>query len=497
MKKLDSYFGISASGSNLRTEILAGITTFLAMCYILTVNPNQIFYNGKDNPLWASVFIATALGAMIGCLLMAFLAKMPFAQAPGMGLNSTVGSVIGGGVGAFAYGYEFTFGNAMLLVLISGILFLLLTVIPCGKNKETGKLVSLREKIFDGIPVGIRRAIPVGIGLFIAFIGLQNAGMVTANQYTLVEFANLKISTPAWTEGTAKTTVICLFSLLMIAVLSHYKVKGAIILGVLAGTVLAVPMGVADLSTLTNPETWKFWNNFTNFASTENGSLFACFTNGLNLPAGSVMTCVMLVITFAMIDMFDTMGTVLGCATKAGLVDKTGKPLRYNATMYADAIATCTGALLGTSTVTTFVESGTGIAAGGKTGVVALVNAIFFLLAIFLLPVFAFIPSAATAAALIYVGVVMMSTVRDIDFTDVRVAVPAFLTILMMPMAYSITGGIGIGIISYVVISLICYVIDLIRSAAKKCETPKFPISIVMAIVFILFLVYFLVPTQF
>ncbi|MGM9680294.1 MAG: NCS2 family permease [Eubacteriales bacterium] len=497
MKKLDSYFGITAKGSTVRTEIVAGITTFLAMCYILTVNPNQIFYNGSENPMWASVFIATALGATIGCLLMAFLAKVPYAQAPGMGLNSTVGGIIGGGLGFYAYGHEFTFGNAMLLVLISGVIFLLLTAIPCGKNKETGKMVSVREKIFDGIPVGIRRAIPVGIGLFIAFIGLQNAGMVTANQYTLVEFANLKISTPAWTEGTAKTTVICLFSLLMIAVLSHYKVKGSIILGVLAGTVLAIPMGVTNISTLTNADSWKFWENFTNFASAENGSLFACFRTGFNMPAGSLMTCVMLIVTFAMIDMFDTMGTVLGCATKAGLLDESGKPLRYNATMYSDAIATCTGALLGTSTVTTFVESGTGIAAGGKTGLVALVNAVLFLLAIFLLPVFAFIPSAATAAALIYVGVVMMSTVKDIDFTDVRIAVPAFLTILMMPMAYSITGGIGIGIVSYVVISLICWVIDLIRHAAGACEKPKFPISIVMAIIFVLFLVYFLVPTTF
>ncbi len=497
MSKLDSFFGITAKGSTLKTEILAGITTFLAMCYILTVNPNQIFYNGSENPMWSSVFIATALGAVIGCLLMAFLAKMPYAQAPGMGLNSTVGTIIGGGLGFYGYTYEFTFANAMFLVLISGMVFLILTAVPCGKNKETGKLVSLREKIFDGIPNGIRRAIPVGIGLFIAFIGLQNAGVVQANQYTLVEFANIKIGTWNADGSSAKTTIICLFSLLVIAILSHYKVKGAIILGVLAGTILSIPMGVANISALTDVESWKFWNNFTNFASSENGTLFSAVTSGLKMPDGSFMTCVMLIITFAMIDMFDTMGTVLGCATKAGLLDENGKPLRYNQTMYSDAIATCAGALMGTSTVTTFVESGTGIAAGGKTGLVALVNAFLFLVAIFLLPVFAFIPSAATAAALIYVGVVMMSTVKDIDFSDIRLAVPSFLTILMMPMAYSITSGIGIGIVSYVLISLICWVIDAIRAAAGKCEKPEFPISVVMAVIFALFLVYFLVPTTF
>ncbi len=516
---VDRYFGISARKSSFSTEIFAGLTTFLAMAYILVVNPGQILYAGTASILWPSVFIATALGAVIGCLLMAFLAKMPLAQAPGMGVNAMIGGIIGGGVGAYAYSYadgnpmEFSFGNAMLITLISGVLFLLLTVIPCGKNKETGRLIGIREKIFEGVPEGIRIAIPVGIGLFIAFIGMQNAGLIVTNGFTqvgLVSFKEWGLQLVQWGNGgveaeAAKGAIVCLISLFSIAVLSHYKVKGSVILGILIGTVIAIPLGVANIDIIAGKGgvSWKFWENFSTFFSmdeAEGGSFLAAFTSGFKFPAGTAFTIIVLVISFCMLDMFDTMGTVLGCCTKANLLDENGKPINFTKTMLSDSIATCAGALLGTSTVTTFVESGTGIAAGAKTGLTALTVAGMFLLSIFLLPIFAFIPSAAAAGALIYVGVLMMSSVVKIDFTDLRVAVPAFITIVMMPLAYSITGGIGLGIISYVIINIVCYIVEIIKYAvvSKKggeAVKPKWPVSIVTGVITIFFLIYFFVPT--
>ncbi len=494
--KLDSFFGVSKAGSTLKVEVLAGIATFLAMAYILTVNPNQILLFNIADPKWPSVFIATALGAVIGTLLMALLAKMPLAQASGMGLNSQVGSILGGFMG-----FAFSFGNAMLLVLISGIVFLLLSIIPAGKNKTTGQVITLRELIFVGMPKAVRTAIPVGIGLFIAFIGLQNAGIVQDNPYTLLQFVSLN-SKEAWAAGgVARTAIVGLFSFVVIAVLSHFKVKGAVVLGILAATLLAWPLGVTDIDILLGKSsgvTWKFWENFANFFSfdTSKGGIFAAtFTEGFNFPEGSLMTCIMLVITFAMIDMFDTMGTVVGCCANANLLDENGVPQNYGKIMLSDSIATCTGAVLGTSTVTTFVESGAGVAVGGKTGLTALVTALLFLLSIFLLPVFAFIPSAAAAGALLYVGVLMMSNVKNIDFSTPKAAVPAFVTIAMMPLSYSITNGIGLGLITYVIIALFTFLIDVIKYACNKGEKPKWEISIVALIVTALFLVYFLVPT--
>ena len=516
---VDKYFGISERKSNFLTETFAGLTTFLAMCYILVVNPGQILYAGTASNLWPSVFIATALGAVIGCLLMAFLAKMPLGQAPGMGVNAMIGGIIGGGVGAYAYQYadgtnmEFSFGNAMLITLISGVLFLLLTVIPCGRNKETGKLIGVREKIFEGVPEAIRMAIPVGIGLFIAFIGMQNAGLIVTNGYTqvgLVSFKDWGVQVVQWASATgswkaAKSAIVCLISLFAITILSHYKVKGSVIIGILIATIVAIPLSVADVDIIAGKGgvSWKFWENFKNFFSMkeeEGGTFFAAFTSGFDFPKNTAFTIIVLVISFCMLDMFDTMGTVLGCCTKANLLDENGKPINFTKTMLSDSIATCTGALLGTSTVTTFVESGTGIAAGGKTGFTALIIAAMFLLSIFLLPIFAFIPSAAAAGALIYVGVLMMSSVTKIDFSDLKIAVPAFITIVMMPLAYSITGGIGLGLISYVIINIVCYLVELIKYAvvSKKggeAVKPKWTISVVTAIITVFFLIYFFVPT--
>lgn len=512
-ERLDRFWGISTHGSSFKVEIIAGIATFLAMSYILVVNPNQILYaNGTGDPRWASLFIATAFGAILGTLLMSVYAKMPLAQAPGMGLNSMLGGIIAGGAvgasaGAYAYSIQYSLAQALFLVFISGVLFLLLSIVPVGRHKETGRFITLREKIFDGMPECIKKAIPVGIGLFIAFIGLQNAKIISANQYTLVEFVDLtKIFTGSLRDADGNLynytyAIVGLISFLSIAILSHYKLKGAVIYGILIATLVALPLGVANFDVLagkTDGVSWKFWESFSSYFGSD-GVFLSVFKEGIKLPSGSLVTSIMLVITFAMIDMFDTMGTVVGCATNANLLDENGKPLNYNKIMISDSVATATGAIFGTSTVTTFVESGTGIAAGGKTGLTSFVTTILFVLSLFLLPLFAFIPSSAAAGALIYVGVLMMSNVVNIDFKNIKNAVPAFVTIVTMVLAYSITKGIGIGIITYVLINVFTYLVDLVKYLFNKenNEKPKLELSVVILVVFALFLVYFFVPTEF
>lgn len=497
--KVDKFFEVTKRGSTIKIEIIAGIVTFLAMAYILTVNPNQILGFARDSSLWPSVFIATAFGAIIGTLLMALLAKMPLAQAPGMGLNSMIFLTF---IGAFG-GLVFSFGNAMLMVLISGILFLVLSIVPCKRDKETGSLIALRELIFDGMPKVIRASIPVGIGLFIAFIGFQNAGIIVKNQYTLVQFVDWNVPSN-WVQGGACCrAVVAIFGLLIIGILSHFKIKGSVIIGIVAATLLAMPLGVANFDIIKGNSvvSWKFWENFQNFFSMDTakgGSFLAAFTEGFNFPSGSFLTVVVLIITFCMIDMFDTMGTVVGCTTSVGLVDESGKPLNYNKIMIADSVATVAGSLLGTSTVTTFVESGSGIAEGGRTGLTALTVAALFFLAIFIAPLFAFIPTEACAAALIYVGVLMMKNVVHIDFSEIRNAIPAFLTIVMMLVCYSITDGIGVGIVSYVLINFVIWLVQIIAfKSGKREEKPKLEISVVLLVVFAFFMVYFLVPTSF
>ena len=484
--KLNDFFEIKKRNSSHKTEIFAGITTFLAMAYILVVNPNNILFAGTADPRFTSVFIATALGAFIGTLLMALVAKMPLAQAPGMGLNALVGTIIGG-----AMGFSFSYGNAMAFVFISGIIFLILSFM-----KVKGK--SLREKIFDGVPKPIRTSISVGIGMFIAFIGLQNAHIIVNNDFTLVQLIDFN-NPDLWAHGgEACMAIVALFGLFVITILSHYKVRGAVIIGIVSATILAVPLGVANVDILTGNTpgiSWKFWENISNFLG-NNDVFLSLFKGGFTLPDGSLLTAIMIIISFSMIDMFDTMGTVIGCCKNANLMDKNDKPINFGKIMYADSTATIAGSFLGTSTVTTFVESGTGVAAGGKTGLTALTAAILFLLAIFLLPLFAFIPSAAAASALIYVGALMIKNILEVDFTNIKNTVPSFITIIVMVLSYSITNGIGAGIISFAIIDFLIYVIDYIRYSLGKTEDkPKLEITAVTLIIFILFLIYFLVPT--
>ena len=529
MKKFAKLLGYDAERkqTSFKTELVAGIVTFLAMAYILTVNPNQIF-GSTASPYWASAFIATALGAVIGTLLMAFLAKMPLAQASGMGLNSMLGGIIGGYAG---YAAAFTPGQAFFLVLISGLVFLLLSVV-----KIKGK--TFRELVFDGMPVSVRSAISVGIGLFIAYIGFQNAGIIVTNGYTQVGFVdftkwdnsqliNSGIDFTKWQNtdlvkggagfpavAAAKTAAVAFIGLFLIAILDKLNVKGSIIFGILGAAIAGIPLGVTDLSVFTGSKdgvSWKFWENYGNFFTGDNsvfGSFVDVFTGDGLKPAGvSIFTVIMIIITMCMIDMFDTMGTIVGCCgNNSVLSDENGKPRNYGKIMMSDAVATCAGAMLGTSTVTTFVESGAGVSAGGRTGLTALVVAILFFLSTFAMPLFAVIPSAATASALIYVGVLMMkNNAKTIDFGNAIKATSAFLTIAIMVLSYSITKGIGIGMISYTVLASVSYLIELIKySIVKKSATeenpvekPKWEVSIVAIVITVLFLIYFFVPASF
>ncbi len=475
--------------TSVKTEVVSGIVTFLAMAYILTLNPLLMLDMFKSNPyphLYSSVFVATALGAFVGTMLMAIYAKLPLAQAPGLGLNSMVGGLLGGGL----IGFALSFGNAMLLVLISGMLFLLLSVL-----KIHG--ISIREIIYKAIPESIRKAISVGIGLFIALIGLTNAGIIVPGDGTIVDLVQFS----AWNKAIAPA-LVCVFGFAVIAILSHFNVKGATIIGIIAATLVGLipKLGVTQWS----GESWKFWEHFEGFFSfktEEGGTFFAAFTEGFKFEKGvPVMSLVMVVITFCMIDMFDTMGTCVGCCSAAGLMTEDGVPVNYNKIMVADSVATTTGALFGTSTVTTFVESGAGIAAGGKTGLTAFTTACLFLLSIFLLPLFASIPSAAASAALIWVGCLMLKGAKDLKLDSVKDFVPAFLTIAIMPFGYSITDGIGLGIISYFGIELCAYVYGWIAYACSKKEDkvkPVWNLNVVTIIITVLFLVYFLVPTSF
>lgn len=483
MKKLIKFFKLEENQTKVSTEIFAGLAIFLATAYILTVNPNNILINGSADPRFSSVFIATALGAFIGSLLMAFVAKMPLAQAPGMGINALVGAIVGGSLGI-----SYSLGNVLLLIFISGILFILLSIIKID-NKP------IREKVFDGMPKCIRDSISVGIGLFIAFIGLKNASIITGNQFTLVELIDFGSKTNWVLGGPACQAIVALFGLIVITVLSHFKVKGSVIIGILSATLLSIPLKVADLSILAGNVPGISWNVFTNlksfFSLDGNSTFLTIFKEGMNIPQGSLFTSLMLVISFSMVDMFDTIGTVVACTTNAELVDKDGKPLNYGKIMLSDSLATCIGAMLGTTTITTVVESGAGVAEGGKTGLTSFTTAILFLLSIFLLPLFAFIPIAASASALIYVGALMLKNITKVDLKNIRNSVPAFLTIILMPLTYSITDGIGVGIIAYFLINLIIYIVNKLKGKNVKSN-----ITLVNTIITILFIFYFLIPTM-
>ena len=443
--KVDNYFGITKMKSSFKTEMLAGLTTFMTMVYILIVNAGMFENVGDSGLTFGAAYIFTAIGAIIGTMLMAFLAKIPFAQAPGMGLNAFFVFTVCGNLG-------YSYANALLIVLCSGVLFLILTI------------VGAREMIVRSVPQAIRIAIPAGIGLFIAFVGMQNAGIValdTSTKVTLVSFNLLKFSTDG---ATMIGAAVAILSLMIIAILSKLKVKGAMVYGIIGSALLyyafigigyatgsAACKAVFDEITFSNPI-----QAFQDFGTQAFGK---AFTEGWkNIPTNKIFDFIATLIAFAMVDMFDTIGTLMGTCQSAGkesgLLDETGEVKNIQKALLCDSIATCTGAICGTSTVTTFVESSAGVAEGGRTGLTAFVVGVLFIIAMFLSPIAALIPSCATAGALIYVGVLMMGNVTNIDWKDPAAAVPAFLTISVMSFTYSISYGIAAGFISYTIIKL-------------------------------------------
>lgn len=452
--KVDEFFGVTKMGSTIRTEVVAGLVTLMTMIYIVLVNPAMFAdlgaLNGTSEKLYNGVFIATALSAAIGTILIGMLAKLPLAQATGMGLNAYFVYTVCG------YGMTngLSYANALVFILLDGIVFILLTV--------TG----LRKQIFNAIPDCVKTAIPAGIGLFIAFIGLQNAGIVVVNTSTCVSMVSLNFLGSA-TYASVFPILVTFAGLIAIAVLSHKNVKGAILWGILGATVLYYLLAALGL-------TWgneackaifkgiTFDNPFTAFKDFGEMSFGKVFTEGFNFSgylkdhtSGQlILTMITAAFAFCLVDMFDTIGTLYGACARGNLLDENGNVPNINRAMLADAIATCTGAVLGTSTVTTFVESSSGIAEGGKTGLTSMVVALGFIVVMFLSPIAKLIPTWATASALIYVGVLMMNCVTKIDWLSPAKAVPAFITISMMAFTYNISFGIGLGLISYTLIQL-------------------------------------------
>ena len=404
---LKKLFGFDPAKTTIRTEILAGITTFLTMSYILAINPAM--FSELDMPAGA-VFTSTALAAIIGTFVMAVWAKLPFGLAPGIGLNAFF-------VYTVCMGMGYTWQFALTAVLIEGIIFILMTV------------TNLREAIVNAIPLSMRNAIGAGIGLFIAFIGLQNAGVIVDNGSTLVELGDI-------TSGSA---LLALIGLLITGFLYIKNVRGAMLIGILVTTLIGIPMGVTEFKgVLSSPAPI--------------GDIFCKF----EWEHVFTLDMVVVVFTFLFIDMFDTVGTLVGVCTKAGLVNEDGTVKKIKEAFMADAIATTAGAFLGTSTTTTYVESASGVAQGGRTGLTAFTIACCFAIALFFSPLFLSIPAAAIAPVLIMVGLMMLEPIIRIPFDDFTESLPAFICIIMMPLSYSISNGILIGMIAYVLINLIC-----------------------------------------
>ncbi|MEG0295679.1 MAG: NCS2 family permease [Clostridium sp.] len=404
--RLDNYFEISKRGSNIKTEMVAGVTTFMTMAYILIVNPSILSAAGMDA---GAVFTATVLSSIVATLVMGVYAKLPFAQAPGMGLNAFFAYTV---VLTMGYSYQF----ALTAVLLEGLIFIALTAF------------NVREAIVDSIPNNIKKAISVGIGLFIALIGLEGAGVIKQGEGTLVSLGDV----------TSPTAFLALLGVVLTGILMARKVKGALFLGMIATAIIGIPMGVTAIP-----------DAIISMPPSIEGTLFA-------FEWKNVFSLDMLIVLFTLLfmDMFDTIGTLVGVATKSKMLDENGKVPNIKKALFADAIGTTFGACVGTSTVSTFVESAAGVAEGGRTGLTAVSTALMFGVALFFAPLFGVITPSVTCAALVIVGLFMLEPIMEIDLVDWTEALPAFLTIIMMPLAYSIADGIAFGVISYIIIKL-------------------------------------------
>lgn len=404
---IQKTFGMDPAKHSIRTEIIAGITTFLTMAYILAVNPSIFGALATQGMPTDSVFTATALAAIVGCLVMSIYAKKPFGLAPGMGLNAFF-------VFTVCLGMGHSWQMALTAIFLEGILFILLTI------------TNVRKLIVDAIPMNLKRAIGAGIGLYIAFIGLKSAGIIVSSDSTSVTLGPLSDS----------TSILAIIGLLLTSVLVILKVRGGMLLGILVTTIIGIPMGVTHFNGLlsTPPSISSIFCQF------EWSQIFS-------------WDMVAIVFTFLFIDMFDTIGTVVGVSVKSGMVDEKGNVDGINKVLMADAVATVAGAMFGTSTTTTYIESASGVSEGGRTGLTSFTIAVCFAIALLFSPLFLAIPGAATGPVLFIVGVMMAAPVKEIDWEDYSEAIPAFVTMLLMPLAYSISDGIMLGMISYVVIN--------------------------------------------
>lgn len=454
---LDKIFHLKENHTDVKTEVIAGITTFMTMAYILAVNPNILEASGMDR---GSIFTATALASFIATCLMALLSNYPFVLAPGMGLNAYFAYTVVLGMG-------YSWQQALAAVFVEGMIFILLS------------LTNVREAIFNSIPMNLKHAVSVGIGLFIAFIGLQNAKIVINNDSTLVGIFSFKSSMQDGTFNCQGITVLlALIGILVTAILLVKNVKGSILWGILITWLLGIVCQFTGLYK-PNPELGFF-------------SLLPDFSNGISVPSMAPtfmkmdfsivfsLDFVVIMFAFLFVDMFDTLGTLIGVASKADMLDKDGKLPKIKGALLSDAVGTSVGAVCGTSTVTTFVESASGVAEGGRTGLTALVAGLLFGLSLFLSPIFLAIPSFATAPALIIVGFMMLTSITKIDFEDYTEAIPCFIAIIAMPFMYSISEGIAMGVISYVVINLV----------TGKAKDKK--ISILMYVLAVLFILKYI-----
>ena len=470
---LEKVFKLKENNTSVRTEIIAGLTTFMTMAYIIALNPNLLTNFDSGSPLWNGVFLATCIASAIGMFVMAFGANKPFAMAPGMGLNSFFAVVVANIAGITSMSYLASFQAALCIILIEGLVFVVLSVL------------NVREKIVDAIPLGVRLGI-APIGLMLMNIGLgSNAGVYSEAGgpfYVMRDFFGALTPSVAQTNmgsgyGAMVLTVVTMFvGLFVIIVLAQKGVKGAVILGMLAASVIywageAIFLGINPFASLS---TASFLPPFKDMAE---NTLFKLNFSGL-MEIGW-FTVITLVVTFCIIDMFDTIGTLVGTASRAGMLDKNGKMPQMKEALLADAVGTVAGSLTGTSTVTTFVESASGVEAGGRTGLTALTTGILFLVCIFLAPIAAIIPAAATSSALIYVGVLMVTGLKNVNFNDLSQTAPVALMLIAMPVSGSIGHGIGIGLIVYTVIKLF-------TGKAKEVSVLTYVLSAIFLIKFFL-----------
>lgn len=428
---LEKFFQLKENKTDVRTEIMAGVTTFMTMAYILAVNPSILSATGMDG---SAILIATALASFVGCLAMALMANYPFALAPGMGLNAYFAYTVVLGMG---YSWQI----ALLAVFVEGLIFIVLS------------LTNVREAIFNSIPATLKLAVSGGIGLFIAFIGLQNAKLIVNSDSTLLTYQTFKGET---FHSVGMGAILALLGVLITGILLVKKVKGGILFGILITWVLGILCELVGLY-VPNPDAGMYSVIPTSFVSFDFSAISLTFGQVFRADFGAirVLEFITVIFAFLFVDIFDTLGTLIGVATKADMLDKDGKLPRIKGALMADAVATAAGAVLGTSTTTTYVESASGVTEGGRTGLTAITTGILFLLAAVFSPLFLTIPSFATAPALIIVGFYMIANVVKIDFEDPSEGIPAFLAIAAMPLAYSISEGIAIGVISYTLLNLV------------------------------------------